>query len=68
MKTVPGQLFQINLCTFSLKLSLNLLSLCFGNCLFYYLRSTVNYCLSFLQSKTCNLTYNLNNLNLGRTS
>ena len=58
-------LFKVNLSSLCLKLSLKLFSLCLGNTFLYYLRSFVNYCLSLFQSKTCNLTYNLDNLNLG---
>ena len=60
-------LFKVNLCALLLKFSLDLLSLSFGSALFNYLRSVVYEIFSFFQSKTCNLTYNLDYFNLGST-
>ena len=45
-----------------------LFSLCLGSTFFNYLRSAVNYFLSFLQAKTSCLTNNLDNLNLVRAN
>ena len=61
-------LFQSNLCALCLELCLQLLSLSLGCALLNYLRSAVNYFLSFLQAKTSCLTNNLDNLNLVRAN
>src|SRR5699024_8064749 len=61
------RLFQVDFCSLLFQFSLDLLSLCLGNSLFQYLRSVVNKLFCFFQSKTCDLTYSLDNLNLGST-
>ncbi len=57
-----------NLSALSLKLSLEILSLCLRSSLLENLRSSLNGLLSFLKAKTSSLTYNLDNLDLVRTN
>ena len=57
-----------NLSALSLKLSLEILSLCLWSSLLENLRCSLNGLLSFLKAKTSSLTYNLDNLDLVRTN
>lgn len=57
-----------NLSALSLKLSLEILSLCLRSSLLENLRCSLNGLLSFLKTKTSSLTYNLDNLDLVRTN
>ena len=57
-----------NLSALSLKLSLEILSLCLRSSLLENLRCSLNGLLSFLKAKTSSLTYNLDNLDLVRTN
>ncbi len=61
-------LLKSNLSALSLKLSLEILSLCLRSSLLENLRSSLNGLLSFLKAKTSSLTYNLDNLDLVRTN
>ena len=62
------KLLKSNLSTFSLNLSLDIISFSLRNVLFDYLRSALYEILCFLKSKTCDLTNNLDNLNLVSTN
>ena len=62
------RLLKGNLSALSLKLSLEILSLCLRSSLLENLRSSLNGLLSFLKTKTSSLTYNLDNLDLVRTN
>ena len=61
-------LLKSNLSALSLKLSLEILSLCLRSSLLENLRCSLNGLLSFLKAKTSSLTYNLDNLDLVRTN
>ena len=61
-------LLKSNLSALSLKLSLEILSLCLWSSLLENLRCSLNGLLSFLKAKTSSLTYNLDNLDLVRTN
>ena len=58
------KLLKSNLCSNFFKLLLDTLSLFLRNLCLKNLRSSVNKILCFLKSKSCNLTNNLDNLNL----
>ncbi len=62
------RLLKGNLSSLSLKLSLEILSLCLRSSLLENLRCSLNGLLSFLKAKTSSLTYNLDNLDLVRTN
>ena len=62
------RLLKGNLSALSLKLSLEILSLCLRSSLLENLRCSLNGLLSFLKAKTSSLTYNLDNLDLVRTN
>ena len=62
------RLLKGNLSALSLKLSLEILSLCLWSSLLENLRCSLNGLLSFLKAKTSSLTYNLDNLDLVRTN
>jgi len=62
-----SKLLKSNLSAFSLKLLLDLVSLFLRSTFLKNLRSAINNVLSFLKSKTCTVTNNLDNLNLVRT-
>ena len=61
-------LLKSNLSALSLKLSLEILSLCLRSSLLENLRCSLNGLLSFLKAKTSSLTYNHDNLDLVRTN
>ena len=61
-------LLKSNHSALSLKLSLEILSLCLRSSLLENLRCSLNGLLSFLKAKTSSLTYNLDNLDLVRTN
>ena len=62
------RLLKGNLSALSLKLSLEILSLCLRSSLLENLRCSLNGLLRFLKAKTSSLTYNLDNLDLVRTN
>ena len=59
-----NQLLKSNLCAFSFKLSLDIVSLFLGSALFKYLGSGINKILCFLEAKSRSFTYDFDDLNL----
>ena len=60
--------FCFNLCTSCFKLLCNIVSCFLRNCFLNCLRSALNEVLSFLKTKACDLTNNLDNVKLACTS